>query len=235
MLPEGYERGLVKMQHHRNISLFACDGWSVYRSREIEVAPGFITRKVDSNLTCGYGGEYHTALNLEIFMIVWVKVVSDAVFRNFGWTAKVDPDSVFFPDRLRVVVRRHMEDAASPRGVYLNNCQFGLHGPLEVFSRNAVETWAKGSAICVKHFTDMCSGDCSWGEDMFIDQCLWQVLNVSREDDDALLVEDHCDPPAGWESCENSTFIAYHPFKESSSYEACWENSQSGGVDAFHA
>jgi len=107
----------------------------------------------------------------------------------------------------------------------LNNCRHGLHGPIEVFSRNAVRSWARGSPRCVKHFTKLCSGPCLWGEDMFIDQCLWKVLGVKRQDEFKLLVEDHCDPPEGWADCKNGSMASFHPFKSLSGYKGCVERA----------
>ena len=47
---------------------------------------------------------------------------------------KVDPDAVFFASRLRSVVGKYEEAA---KGVYLNNCKFGLHGPIEAAAARA--------------------------------------------------------------------------------------------------
>mmetsp|Transcript_58194 Transcript_58194/g.131135 ORF Transcript_58194/g.131135 Transcript_58194/m.131135 type:complete len:114 (-) Transcript_58194:138-479(-) len=111
----------------------------------------------------------------------------------------------------------------------------GMHGPLEVFSRKAVKAWAYGRDRCVAHFNKLCSGPCQWGEDMFIDQCLFKVLNVKRDYDGALLVEDHCDPPPGWQSCKNATFVSYHPFKKAPLYFKCMGNSaKAAGSAVIH-
>jgi hypothetical protein len=217
-MPSGYELDLLRLQHLRRTSVFMCDDYSIYSSRVVEIAPGCHTIVVNSDLKCAYGGEFHTALNLEIFMAVWVQVVAEARFVTYDWIVKVDPDCVFLPNRLRTVIARHPED---PRGVYLNNCKFGMHGPIEVYSRNAAITWARGSARCMQHFEQQCSGPCSWGEDFFIDQCLWKVLGVKRVDDTSILLEDHCQPPPGWNSCTNQTYVAYHPFKDPGSYSTC--------------
>jgi hypothetical protein len=222
-MPSGYELQLLQLQYQRRVSIFACDSYSVYSNRVVEIAEGLQTGVVNSDLTCTYGGEFYTALNVEIFMAVWVQVVAEARFVSYAWTVKVDPDCVFLPDRLRQKLANHHED---PRGVYLNNCKFGLHGPIEVFSRNAAITWARGSAQCMQHFNQQCSGPCAWGEDLFIDQCLWKVLGVKRVDDMSLLVEDHCQPPANWNSCTDQTYAAYHPFKAADAYSNCLNAAQ---------
>jgi len=178
-------------------------------------------------MKCDKGGEFYTALNRDIFMVVWAKVFEEGTFQHYGWTCKVDPDSVFFPGRLRSLLAPLVD---GPNGVYINNCRFGLHGPLEVFSRKAVRKLSTGSTRCVEHFHKVCKGPCFWGEDMFIDQCLWKVLGVTRVDQFNMLLEDHCDPPPGWDSCTDQSRAAFHPFKSVESYSECLAKS-SGAVN----
>jgi hypothetical protein len=223
MLPDSYEQKLLAMQHEERASLFACDEAAVFSNREVEIAEGLWTSAVQSDLKCEKGGEFNTALNLPIFLAVWTKVIGSGQFLRHDWTVKVDPDTVFMPERLPHILQVHPE---SEKGVYLNNCKFGLHGPLEIFSRNAVKAWAMGSERCVEYFTRLCNGDCKWGEDMFVDQCLHRVLELRRDNDFRLLVEDHCDPPPGWMSCEDTNYAAYHPFKQIESYRQCLRHAK---------
>jgi hypothetical protein len=223
MLPFGYEPGLVAMQYHDGLSIFGCDEYEVFSNRTLTVAPGVLTNKVRSDLKCEKGGEFKTALNNDIFLVVWNKLISDGRYQFHDWTVKVDPDCVFFPARLRAAVVRHRD--LDGQGMYLNNCERGMHGPLEVLSRNAVLAWGKGQAHCTKHFTKLCSGPCLWGEDMFLDQCLQKVLKVKRDFDKHLLVEDHCDPPPDWETCSDAAMVAFHPFKEEADYRRCVRNA----------
>lgn len=219
MQPEGYERNLTRLQFDYSAGIFDCDEYTVYSNQEIEVAPGVVSHKVDSDLKCDYGGEFMTALNTPIFFKVWEKVIEDGRFRLHEWTVKADPDCVFFPSRLRTLL-----EAYSPPpdgGAYLNNCQYGLHGPLEILSTTAVEVWGNGKQQCSDHFNMLCSGDCLWGEDLFLDQCLQKVLSITRFDDWSILVEDHCDPPKGWEACEDRTKVSFHPYKTEDSYLQC--------------
>lgn len=74
----------------------------------------------------------------------------------------MDPDTVFFPARLKVAVAFHPD---TYNGLYLNNCKLGLHGPLEVLSSRAVSRWHEGIGNCHHHFNTVCSGPCRWGED----------------------------------------------------------------------
>jgi len=236
MQPTGYEQGLISMQYQERVSIFECDEYAVYSNLRIELAPGVFTGVVNSTLLCPMGGEFGTALNTGIFLAVWAKVVKDGRFLFHDWTVKVDPDAVFLPGRLRQQVLDHPEEE---RGVYLNNCKFGLHGPIEVFSRNAVTAWALNAGKCVEHFTTLCSGTCGWGEDMFIDQCLQRVAGVRRDDEFRLQIEAHCDPPLGWEECGDQVAVSFHPFKTEEGWLSCYRKTQkkhhargAGGDDA---
>lgn len=225
MLPDSYEVGLLRMQASLRASLFGCDTATVYSNRPVVVAPGIIAHVVDSDLKCDIGGEFRTALNLGIFVKVWQQVASDGLWAQHEWTVKVDPDAVFFPDVLRPILVNHPEP---PEGAYLNNCKYGLHGPLEVFSRVAVQKWTGGFDRCKQYFLSFCGGqDCGWGEDMFIDQCFQRVLGIRRDDEKSLLTEDHCPqspdhPYRNWgaQMC-GYTKAAYHPFKKPEDYKAC--------------
>jgi len=225
MLPGSYEQELLNVQQRAHVSLFACDEHSVYSNVSVKLAPGVRASVVDSNLHCVKGGEFRTALNLDIFIAVWRKVVLDGRFKFHAWTVKVDPDAVFFPERLRVVVYFHQDHY---NGLYLNNCKLGMHGPLEVLSRAAVERWTNGIEPCVQHFRQLCSGDCQWGEDMFIDQCLSKFLMVRRDDDWNLLSEPHCESE-DWEACGNGR-VAFHPFKGLRDYLVCLQKADFGAL-----
>jgi hypothetical protein len=231
MMPNSYEQDLLMMQYDIGASIFACDQASIYSNMVINLAPGLRTSFVDSSLGCSKGGEFKTALNTEIFLAVWKKLLSEEHYLLHDWTVKVDPDCVFNPSMLRDILRKYDADAAVGTGVYFNNCKFGLHGPLEVFSLNAVKTWGAGITRCKEHFEQMCNGPCLWGEDMFIDQCLSKVLFVRRVDEFRLLTEDHCDPPPGWQHCGNSSQVAFHPFKTLLGYQKCLNRSATNGID----
>jgi len=84
-----------------------------------------------------------------------------------------------------------------------------------------VKVWGAGMHHCRAHFHRQCGGSCLWGEDMFIDMCLWKVLKSRREDDFRILMEDHCAPPSGWNSCTDTTVAAFHPFKSEDAYLQC--------------
>ncbi|CAK0879775.1 unnamed protein product [Prorocentrum cordatum] len=237
MMPDTYEEALLLWQVNEGAGIFACDEAAVYSntSRELVPAPGrpsVTTLRVNSTLSCDSGGEFGTALNLDIFFAVWDAVIGNGRYRKHDWSVKVDPDSVFFPHRLHGVLDPLVDEGRSEAGAYLNNCPFGMHGPVEVLSLAAVDTWDAGRQGCVEHFEELCNGSCLWGEDMFLDQCL-QLLNATRVDDFGHLLEDHCDPPEGWQDCANGSAAAFHPYKNVSAFRTCFDRAlEAGGDDA---
>lgn len=95
--------------------------------------------------------------------------------------------------------------------VYLNNCKWGLHGPIEVFSRRAVAVLGAGLPKCVSLLSH------PWGEDKFIDKCL-QMVGINRDDEFSLLSETACgEQPA---PCGRAD-VTFHPFKSIQSYFTC--------------
>jgi hypothetical protein len=224
MNPSGYETELLQYIIGQHTSLFACDLAEVFSNKEIALTAEVSTIKVDVDLECDSGGEFGTALNLDIFLEIWDAVFRRARWAVHEWTVKVDPDCVFFPDRLRTVLAHHVEP---PNGIYLNNCKFGMHGPIEVFSKNAVGAFQAAGDQCKAHFQQLCQGDCKWGEDIWVDQCL-EFLNVKRENEWQLLVEDHCDAPTpfGATTACDGNHVSFHPFKDVDSYAQCMSYSQ---------
>lgn len=227
MVPYSYEQGLLIMQYENRAGIFGCDEYVVYSNQALVLAPGLITRRVLSTQRCEPGGEFKTALNLNIFTAVWRQVISEGQYLLFNWIVKADPDTVFFPHRLRPILGKHEKGAVGGygQGVYFNNCKFGMHGPLEIFSQNSMSALGSMFLGCFHFFQKLCSGDCSWGEDMWVDQCLKRFVNSTRINEYNLLEEDHCDPAMGWDSCEDTTKAAFHPFKVESRYLVCQKSA----------
>merc|ERR1712192_94113 len=116
------------------------------------------------------------------------------------WVVKVDPDTVFFVDRLKA----HIHSWSGDELWWLKNVphdyKYPMIGALEVFSRSALDAysesgptecdpWARGSA-----------------EDSWICDCLARFGAHPRVDDNAL---QHM---AG-DQCWNDNITAFHPHK----------------------
>lgn len=156
------------------------------------------------------------ALNSEVFIRAWKRVFADAEYLSAKWTVKVDPDCVFLPGRLRTLLLQYDDGS-----MYVNNCDEGLHGPIEVISRTGMEVFAKYINECREKLAKDFS---TWGEDVFLRDCL-RFLDVRKVDNFNLLVEDHCfhgDP--GHMGCYPGK-VAFHPFKSSGAFFQCWEQA----------
>jgi len=284
MMPFGYEPSLLAEQRKQGVGIFACDETAVFSNSTVLLpkktpSPVKITL-MPGSLAVTYGGRWGTAMNTGVFNRLWTRVVEIGDYRQHDWTVKVDPDAVFFPDRLRNILRRrspmnsisiqgdvpkhvhcgqcqlqgrtHETCAARVQGyqinqnlscadalvaaarappqdcgcrcddfacnlpeqtaMYINNCKWGLHGPIEVFSRRAVASYLAGLPQCVSLLRH------PWGEDKFIDKCM-QELGVTRVNEYDILSETACgEQPA---PCGGAD-VSFHPFKSIESYFACF-------------
>jgi len=210
MLPWGGELLLIKMQYAKKISLFACEGYDVYSNVIVDLG-GFTSRMVYTDLHCNYG---KTVLNTHVFYHFWEQLLKDGNYLDYTWTVKLDPDAVFFPNRLHDVIRGKDHEAANDgNGMILNNCNYGLHGPVEVVSRKALETYASDAPV-------HCSDILRWApqEDVFLWNCMLR-LHVTPKSQFDLLAEAHCHN-AHWYTCQEG-YVAFHPFKQVDKYEGC--------------
>lgn len=222
VIPDSFEPALLTLQNLKGWGIFACGETDVFSSAVVELGTGVQTIVVDSDFRCDLGGDFGTALNTDIFLAVWDKVFERRVYFDTDWTVKADADTAFFPHRLQ---RSLAGISELPHGVYINNCQFGLHGPLEVFSKNAVSIFAGGKDSCKTWLNDLCSGPCPFGEDMWLDKCLQDQLNVHRNSIYSILSEDHCDGDGSWMTCKDTSKAAFHPFKSADDFTSCITNA----------
>mmetsp|Transcript_70327 Transcript_70327/g.177236 ORF Transcript_70327/g.177236 Transcript_70327/m.177236 type:complete len:757 (-) Transcript_70327:89-2359(-) len=217
MLPWGYEPSLLQMQFQTNKSIFACEEWAVYTSANMNLS-GLKPTKLSIDLHCSLRGKFHTYYNTPIFIKIWRQVISDNRIHFHDWTVKVDPDAVFLPWRLRHSLANlnngRLEAAEKQRGMFVNNCKYGLHGPMEVVSRRALDIYAEGVDTCERPPQ----------EDVYLQSCL-KSLGVEQYDNFDVLVEDHCDPPDEWTDCE-SRHAVFHPFKSVGAYKKCLHNAE---------
>eukprot|EP00930_Biecheleria_cincta_P020922 TRINITY_DN15617_c0_g2_i1.p1 TRINITY_DN15617_c0_g2~~TRINITY_DN15617_c0_g2_i1.p1 ORF type:complete len:490 (-),score=64.08 TRINITY_DN15617_c0_g2_i1:147-1493(-) len=227
--PYTYEIDLAIMQHKLGTGIFQCKHHAIYSNELIVLADGLSTRKFNSSQYAEIGGQWMTALNTDIFMAFWRAVITDGDYLKTGWTVKVDPDTVWFPQRLRPILREQ-EKAHNTRGAgaYFQNCWQGMHGPIEVFSQHALRALALHSAQCFWVMNNW--GNWQWGEDMWIDVCLKDTAASHRIYNTQLLAEDHCNKWEGWsltpDACLDEDKVAFHPFKDMKNYKHCLDTAQ---------
>lgn len=236
ILPYSYEVGLVAMQFNRSMSIFHCEKYAVYSSQQLILPGGLRVRKMNTTQMSELGGQWGTALNTNTFMALWRAVILDGDYLTVNWIIKVDPDTVWFPSRLKVLLHDHgyLNSSNIPAdGMSLINCNLGfesLHGPLEIFSQNALRTLAVKSAACFD--TLIYWGDAQWGEDEWIDQCMFKDTHVKRVYEAKVLAEDHCNHWPGWRSC-TADRVGFHPFKDIGQHIACYETGKNISVVSF--
>lgn len=264
MLPKGYEAGLLKAQHAANggkgVGIFQCNDFAVYSNESIIIQNKTDSMKevkttvMDANLQVKFGGEWNSALNTDVFIKFWARVIEDHRSWKNDWIVKIDPDAVFFPGRLREILRNRWwsgvagtsKRGAEEKPMYLNNCHRGMHGPIEVVSRKALEVYKKGWEKCKKgppyeHKQ----------EDYYFRKC-WEYLKVQKIDVFNLLFENKyaCDERSDTRDGRHPCFsrqVSFHPFKTIKGYFQCydrgasmhWEapmliNSEVPGHDNYH-
>mmetsp|Transcript_51790 Transcript_51790/g.110797 ORF Transcript_51790/g.110797 Transcript_51790/m.110797 type:complete len:671 (-) Transcript_51790:74-2086(-) len=207
--PWSKEPELVEWQRARQKSIFACNASAIYSNPQIKVG-GVETNAVPIDLHCPLGGRFHTAMNTPIFEKLWEQVIVDGKFRHYAWSVKVDPDAVFVPQKLRVIVGGPEYAAAQTgRGQLLVNCKFGLRGPVEVLSRQALVVWGQMHKGCAKPPQ----------EDIYLQSCLVS-LGVTKVDSFDVVADQFCDA-ADWTPCTSGQRAAFHPYKTLDAYRRC--------------
>jgi hypothetical protein len=220
LAPWTKEKALTEMILDERLGLTQCEEYVIYSNPSIQLG-NFSSTHVDVDLHVQKGGEFNTLLNGPVFVKVWDAVIEAGRWEAHAWTVKVDIDAVFFPDRLRGLMR-DLEpkdtDARQEDGVFLQNCPLGLHGPLEVLSRQAVKTFSKGRDECWK----------APQEDVYLKECLFRLKIHPVEAYDILAEKDcwrdhwHQDPD--WMKCRSGK-ACFHPFKTPEAYHACLSNA----------
>jgi hypothetical protein len=226
----GYEPELMRAMHQKNIGIFACEDWSVltdggsikigtYKTPAIHVDKVSIGDLHDNGVTTT------SWLNTMIFMKAWEIIGKDNRFRAHDWVVKVDPDAVFFANRLKRIVTpiSMAHKGGKPPSLFLNNCDLyrdkgwsTFFGSLEVFTTAAIEAYLFGWKGCKKHLKWH-----GWGEDLFISSCM-NYLGVKHVNEFGMLSDRRCyvDP-----SCSDHSKVAFHYFKNVDSYMSCWRNA----------
>lgn len=229
MISNSSEEALIKAQLDMQMSIFACDSWAVLSSdrRWLGQQNGqdIFTTVVRHTMNCkkGHygvdGAETNSYLNSGFFMAVWDLLIEDRRPWGFDFTVKVDPDAVFFPDRLASHV-----DKYGGQAVYLLNCDkwssLHLWGSLEVFSEKALQMYSAGREKCKDKLNWR-----GWGEDQFMQECM-NLLHVQGQGDFDLVADASC----GGGSCSDEYRVAFHGFKTVDGYKKCvkWAGNSVG-------
>jgi len=159
---------------------------------------------------------------LEVFMRAWRLVLRDGRFRSHDWTVKVEPNTVFFPERLRERVRWAHPGSS---GLFVLSCN--RYGPpsmlraVEALSRDAVLGYESGRDRCEEHRAE----HKDLGENEFIQWCL-NLLGVGSTYYSDMVADDACWPG----SCDSAEKVAFHPFSSVGGYLRCWEQANDAAL-----
>jgi len=227
-----YEVELSKVMQQKQASIFACDGHRIFGNGGTFYLPGVgVTKMNESPVGMGDFGVPGTAtnswLNVRIFMEAWQTLLDEGDVTKYDWTVKIDPDAVFYPERLRVWLKPFVV----PGDIYAKpwfvaNCDrtynneppsLKVYGALEVFSRSALMLYNVRSRECMKALPWQ-----RWGEDLFMQQCM-QMLKVEVANGVGIVGDARCH----WAPCSDQSKIAFHDFKNVGDWLSCWGQASS--------
>jgi len=213
----GYEKQLMQANSDRQSGIFACDEF------DLLTADGQTT--VGDVKTINFpGAEIVTSIdgtagNTWLFVNAWNAVINNKKWKNHAFIAKVDPDAVFIPDRVRTHMHAYVDE-----NVFVINCMVGdmIYGALEVFSYEAINQWTvrKGE----------CNTPNVFGEDKYMTQCM-DTLGVTRVHDTGIMGDKLC---GTFSDCGNGVNAAFHPFKDVASWTACMDQATGAVVQATY-
>jgi len=218
-----YEEGLIEMQFKRRANIFACNGYAVISKKRSVI--GHID---NTSVETWYNpedevkmGEYgvngqktDSFLNTGTFVMAWDTLINSGQIWAYDFIIKVDPDAVYFPDR----IRKRLEDHVGKK-VYVPNCGKWASGPklygsVEVFSVPAVAEYARRIQECKALPWQ------GWGEDYYMQHCM-DMLGVMQVADFEQVGDDRCVPAP----CSDWTRVAYHDFKTLDSWMDCFRTA----------
>jgi hypothetical protein len=148
--------------------------------------------------------------NIDAFIHTWEKVRQDGRYKKHDWVVKVDPDAVFFPDRLKM----HLDQLRTPKGakVYLKNVDFRFQfmGALEILTTQAADAYFENANLCSQK-----QGH-EGGEDFYMKTCL-DGIGVAHQTDYKLLHDKY----AAQNGCNDGWAVAFHFYKAVGAWNKC--------------
>lgn len=214
----GYEADLSLVHLHAPM-LAACDGYSIFSNVSLmelvgqlgaaafvrDAGRGTFAQAVNGSMDVKWSGwpaenpRVFSAENTPVFKQAWQVIFREGMWKQYDWVVKVDPDTVLFPDRLRMIVqgRNPQDKMAFFDGGEM--CPTGMGG-LAVLSRGVVEVIAAYSF----YFLELPV----WKEDGLLVAIAKDFLHVPIINEPNLVVN----PAIG--GCHLHWKAAYHPHKD---------------------
>lgn len=203
-MPDGPERALVTFLQQKGLSAFSCDASAIFQGMPVQKS------------------FWKSVANTDIFIKIWEQVQQNGQYLSHDFTVKVDPDAVFFPDRLKL----HLASLSPPANValYLKNINFKFQfmGALEVLSKKAVQEYLAHATECSSHLGH------DGGEDFYMMTCL-DALGIGHMADYTLLHDKYADADQLSKkliiedigSCRNDAVVAFHCYKAEQIWMGC--------------
>mmetsp|Transcript_70413 Transcript_70413/g.204182 ORF Transcript_70413/g.204182 Transcript_70413/m.204182 type:complete len:584 (+) Transcript_70413:2-1753(+) len=198
-LPGSAEEGLVNAIRGAHGSIFQCDGNDIFQTASVQ----FI-----------HQGSWNSLVNTDVFVTLWKQVQARGNYKDYDWTVKVDPDTVFMPGRLRWHLGNARPPAKFPMYIRNDHGILPFLGAIEIVSEAGLDRFFDSIDDC--HRT---MGGHS-GEDGFIRGC-FDMIGVAFMMDDNMLVSSYTKP------CTDGGKVAYHPRKSVGDWMNCFK--QMGG------
>jgi len=191
----GPELDLIASQLARRASIFACNdfavisveswnlgfdecGNAVWTWSNSALKPVKMGKNISAAVTTT------SFLNTMTFINAWDMLIGSGKIWKSAWIAKVDPDAVFFPARLRSHLAPHTGPAQ-----YVLNCLYGnqgrIFGAVEVFSIPAMRIYSQRRSVCKSMPWQ------GWGEDFYMERCM-ATLGVGALKDFNLVGDHRC-------------------------------------------
>ncbi|CAE7833419.1 unnamed protein product, partial [Symbiodinium microadriaticum] len=208
----GPEMDTMHLQRQTGSGIFACDGFGVYSDVDVDIQ-GLRTIPIGS--TASGVSVDNTAANSQVFMRTWLTLLNNNDWWHYDFIAKVDPDAILFPERVRPHLSWHV---GAP--VFFLNCgkyRPAMYGALEVFSKQALGKYLAQHGSC-EHTLPFWS----WGEDKYMAGCLEMLGVQALQDYGNFLHDERC-----WGvDCGNKAAVAFHSFKAVNNWYRCYLSSK---------
>eukprot|EP00468_Gymnochlora_sp_CCMP2014_P010791 CAMPEP_0167748756 /NCGR_PEP_ID=MMETSP0110_2-20121227/5015_1 /TAXON_ID=629695 /ORGANISM="Gymnochlora sp., Strain CCMP2014" /LENGTH=288 /DNA_ID=CAMNT_0007633807 /DNA_START=138 /DNA_END=1004 /DNA_ORIENTATION=- len=140
-----------------------CDGYRFFSN--FSDPSHKVMRLINAPMKVPYGGKWGSALNTPHFHKVWKYMATNKNINSYKWFLKVDLDTIFYPERMKTLIRNRMSDHSQSIA-----WGFPIPGPAELFSQGSLQMFGEHHAdICDKRerLTE------KWEqEDMYIWSCL---------------------------------------------------------------
>lgn len=210
----------MRSQFKARGSIFACNKYAVISAQRMELGEddcgNSVVTWVNDLPVVPMGDEgaaTSSFLNTKVFIMAWDTLMNSGELWDTDFAVKADPDCVFFPSRLRSHVSPQLNANA-----YFLNCLYDdepkIFGALEVFSTAALKNYQTHIVTCKEMDWS------EWGEDLYMQVCMKVLGSIAAEDYD-LVGDDRCKAA----SCSDVSKVAYHPYKDTTSFWTCHNTS----------